>query len=252
MTIRMPSPTDIAPVARAIDALGDPGRWAAGAVDLLRPLGFVVINGGDPGAPSGSHLLVALREIPTLQHFDPEAVTFYAATPEGKVDVATVDRALVAEFDVRTRRVLWGQLHIADRLRVENRFLSFGGEMRISQRDEALTILDLVSPGPIVRWGGHSQGTDWLAAAIGAFFGRLITAVDFRKGFEARLAATAPAVLYAAFLAREDPRRAAIVRQHGLQRTAARWIHAERVRVQDADGEAWTAGLELLADLNLG
>ncbi len=247
---RMPTATDVAPVVRAIEALRDPLRWADGAAELLRPLGFVLINGHDPGAPAGSHLLVALREGPTLEHFDPETVAFYAVTREGKVEVATVDQGLVTEFGPTTRRVLWGHVHVVDRLRIENRFLSFGGELRIAQHDGA-TLLDLSSPGPIVRWGGHSQGTDWLAGALGAFFGRLILAVDFRKGAEARLAATPPSVLYAAFLAREDPRRTRIVRHHGLQRIAAGWIHDERERIEADDPGCWSAALELLADFDL-
>lgn len=248
----MPLAPDVAPEVRAIEALADPATWAGGAADLLRPLGFVLINGSDPGAPAGSHLLVALRDVPTLDHFDPESVAFYAPTREDKVAVATLDRAVIDEFGEATRRVLWGHVHVVDRLRVENRFLSFGGQLRVAQPDGALTVLDLSSPAPIVRWGGHSQGTDWLAGAIGAFFGRLILAVDFRKGAEARLAATAPPALYAAFLAREDPRRTQIVRHYGLQRIAARWIHAERQRIQAADPQAWAAGLKLLADLDLG
>jgi hypothetical protein len=252
MAIRTTSPVDVAPEVRAIDALADPVRWADGAAELLRPLGFVVINGNDPGAPAGSHLLVALRAAPALNHFDPEAVSFYGQTRDGNVEVVTLERGVIGELEIRRREVLWGHLHVTDRLDVENRFLSFGCELRIAEPDPTLTVLDFASPGPIVRWGGHSQGTDWLAGAIGAFFGRLILAVDFRKGAEARLAATPPPVLYSAFLAQEDPRREQIVRRHGLQPIAATWIHAERERVRAGDREAWRAGLELLADLELG
>jgi hypothetical protein len=246
-----PDPADVAAEVQAIDALADPTRWADGAATLLRPLGFVLINGNDPGAPAGCHLLVGLRDAPTLEHFDPDSVAFYGPTRDGKVEVVTLDRAGIGELGIERREVLWGHFHVVDRLRVENRFLSFGCELRIAQAGSALTILDFASPGPIVRWGGHSQGTDWLAGAMGAFFGRLILAVDFRKGAEARLATTPPMVLYAAFLGHEEPRRAQIVRRHGLEPIAAAWIHAERDRVQAADHETWAAGLQLLADLEL-
>ncbi|NJD28675.1 MAG: hypothetical protein FIA92_10315 [Chloroflexi bacterium] len=251
MNQRSDSFIDVSTEERAIDALADPARWAAGAAELLRPLGFVLINAGDPGAPAGSHLLVALRDVPTLEHFDPETIAFYGQTREGKVEVVTLDRAVIGELGITGRDVLWGHLHVVDRLRVENRFLSFGCRLRIARLDPTLTALDFTSPGPIVRWGGHSQGTDWLAAAIGAFFGRLILAVDFRKGAESRLAATPPAVLYAAFLAHEDPRREQIARRLGLQRSGAGWIHAERERLRAEDRGAWSAGQELLADLDL-
>lgn len=243
--------TDVHSTVRAIDALAAPRGWAAGATELLAHLGFVLINAGHPEAPIGCHLLVALREVPTLEHFDPESVAFYAPDREARVDVATLDRRTVAEFGTRPRTVLWGHLHVVDRLGVENRFLSFGGLLRSAEVDPSLIVLDLVSPGPVVRWGGHSQGTDWLAAAIGAFFGRLIVSVDFRRGAERRLAATPPLVLYAAFLAQEAPRRAEIVRRHGLRPRTARWIRLEAERLRRGDRPTWEAGLALLAELDL-
>jgi hypothetical protein len=157
----------------------------------------------------------------------------------------------VAGLGSRARTALWGHLHVVDRLGIENRFLSFGGQLRSAEIDASLTVLDLVSPGPVGRWGGHSQGTDWLAAAIGAFFGRLIVAVDFRRGAEARLAATPPAVLYAAFLAQEGPRREEIVRRHGLRRRTAQWVRDEAARLRAADGAASQAGQALLAELGI-
>jgi hypothetical protein len=243
--------TNLQPTIRAIDALADPRAWVDGATHLLDRLGFVLINAEHPEAPAGCHLLVGLRETPTLEHFDPESVAFYARSHGGKVEVATLHRATVAEFGTTPRTVLWGHVHVVDRLGVENRFLTFGGQLRSADVDPALTVLDLTSPAPVVRWGGHSQGTDWLAAAIGAFFGRLIVAVDFRRGAEARLAATPPLVLYAAFLAQEVPRREEIVRRHGLRRRTAQWVSAEAARLRGADGATWAAGLALLAELDL-
>ena len=59
---------------RAIAALGREADWADGATALLRDLGFSLIHSDRPWAPEGSHLIVALRDTPTLRHFDPEAV----------------------------------------------------------------------------------------------------------------------------------------------------------------------------------
>ncbi len=237
---------------RAIDALADPRSWAAGAAHLVADLGFVLINATHPEAPAGSHLLVALRAAPTLRHFDPEAITFYAPTREGKVAIATVDRSHLAEAGLASRSVLWGHIHVIDRLGVENRFLSLGGQLRMTAVDPALTVLDLRSPGPIVAWGGHSQGSDALAAEIGAFFGRLITVVNFRKGAEAALATTPPAVLYAAFLAESGPRLRDVVRRHGLERAVAEWIGRETDRVRRTDAAAWREGQALLERASLG
>lgn len=240
------------PTVRAIDALADPRAWVEGATHLLDRLGFVLINAEHPDAPAGCHLLVALRDAPTLEHFDPESMAFYAPGRDGRVEVSTFDRGGVAGLGSMARTVLWGHVHVVDRLGVENRFLSFGGQLRVADVDSSLTVLDLVSPGPVVRWGGHSQGTDWLAAAIGAFFGRLIVVVDFRRGAEARLAATPPLVLYAAFLAQEVPRREEIVRRHGLRHGTAQWIRDEAARLRTADVGTWDAGQALLAELGFG
>ena len=57
------------------------------------------------------------------------------------------------------------------------------------------------SPAPLLRRGGHSQGWDHGAETVGAFFGRLLVAVDYVPGFEARMAQAGPVARYAAFVA---------------------------------------------------
>ena len=75
--------------------------------------------------------------------------------------------------------------------------------------------------------------------------------VDFRRGVEARLAATPPLALYAAFLAQEASRRDEIVRRHGLRRRTARWMRGEAERIRRSDRATWDAGQALLAELDL-
>jgi hypothetical protein len=146
--------------------------------------------------------------------------------------------------------VLWGHVHVVDRLRVENRFLTFGGRLRAAAVDESLTILDLWSPGPIVRWGGHSQGTDALAGEIGAFFGRLVVPVDFTPGAEARIDALAPEALYAAFLV-DLRHRVDAARRLGVPPTELdAWLSRESARLS-WDERTWDDGRRLVADLAL-
>jgi hypothetical protein len=185
---------------RLVRDLDDPARWADAAHALTADLGFRLIEpdpSGRRGAATEGHLLVALRDRPTLRHFDPEAVSFYAPVAGGAA-LSTVTR-LPAGAD-RRRTVLWGHVHVVDRVPVENRFLTFGGVLQLIAVDDTLTIGHLRSPAPIVRWGGHSQGTDQLTLAMGAFFGRLIVPVDFQPGAAARIDAASPEVLFAAFL----------------------------------------------------
>lgn len=237
---------------RAIDALGDPDCWPEGAACLLEHLGFVVLNGSHPEAPLGSHLLVALRHEPELTHFDAEVVRYFGRDEDGHVRVLGLDRGATGFDDRGRRRVLWGPIVVADRRNVENRFLVMGGELRWARIDATLTVLDLRSPGPIVRWGGHSQGSDWLAGAIGAFFGRLRGAVLARAGVEERLAAAPARVLYSAFVAEAASRLDRIVHRLGLQRGASAWMRGEARRLRAADPGSWSAGRALLRELDLG
>jgi hypothetical protein len=243
---------------RAIEALGRDEAWASGASALLADLGFTLINSDRPWAPEGSHLLVALRATPTLRHFDPEAVTYWAVG-EPHARQVTVDRRSLARAPLggpgpagASRRVLWGHVHVVDRLEIENRFLTFGGELRIAELDAATTVVDLRSPGPIVRWGGHNQETDPLATEIGAFFGRLIVPVDFEAGVERRLTDAEPEVIYAAFLAWADARLDRIAASTGRRSEVEVWIDREQARLCDTQPTTLARGIELLGTVGLG
>ena len=87
--VRRP-PRTVAERRALLDALEDPALWGDSAAALLSDLGFRLLEpdrfGGDD-----SHLLVALRDVPTLRHFDPESVTYYARTRAGTAPT-TVDR----------------------------------------------------------------------------------------------------------------------------------------------------------------
>lgn len=227
------------------DGVTNDGPWAHAAAVELAALGFTLINSDRPAAIDGSQLLVALRDKPTLRHFDPELVTCWVAAA-GRGKPLRVDRRSLPG----DQAILWGHVHVVDRLGVENRFLTFGGPLRISDVDTALRVVQLASPGPVVRWGGHSQGSDPLAGEIGAFFGRLIVPVDYLPGGEGRIAAEAPAGLYAAFL--KDR-----VAHHGTDRGGGdpdpllAWLRGEAARIRDHDPFAWSAGETLLRDLGL-
>jgi hypothetical protein len=131
---------------------------------------------------------------------------------------------------------------------VENRFLTFGGELRIAALGDDVTILDLASPAPIVRWGGHSQGTDPLTDAIGAFFARLMPPIDFVPGVEARIGDVPAEVLFRAFLLDAAARSARTARA-GIEPTALdRWLVTAWRHARE-DAEACRAAEDLLVEL---
>jgi hypothetical protein len=214
-------------------ALDGSHAWPDAAASLLAELGFR-LTGPEGTGRSTWHLLIALRDAPTLRHFDPEQISYYA--PAGPAAaIVSVDRKTSRAIGIaRSMPALWGHVHVVDRVPVENRFLTFGGKLRVATVGPGLTVVDLSSPAPIVRWGGHSQGTEDLATAIGAFFGRLIVPIESIPGAEASVAAAPPDVLYRAFLADGLRRAAAVARRGEITASAldewmvAAWNRARR------------------------
>jgi len=96
----------------------------------------------------------------------------------------------------------WGTISIVDRLGVANDYLTFGGHLAADLVDDDLVAV-FTSPAPLLKGGGHSQEWDPSATSVGAFFGRLLLAVDIRPGFESRLAQATPIARYSAFIAGE-------------------------------------------------
>ena len=216
---------------------------------MLADLGFRLVE-ADRLAPDDSHLLVALRATPTLAHFDPETLAYYAPAPGGAA-LTGIDRRTPFLPGLRgVRRALWGHAHVIDRVPVENRFLTFGGDLRLARVGPGLMIVDLWSPAPIVRWGGHSQATDGLSEAIGAFFGRLMVPVNFVSGAAEKLDALLPEVLYRAFLA-DAAGRAAAAARHGVAPSGLdSWLATAWARAR-SDGPACHAAITLLDELRL-
>ena len=224
------------------------GDWMTDTANELARLGFVLRDGGLTGTTPGPRLLVALRDTPTLEHFDPEEVTFWEARG-GRGRPAVINRETVLPV---AREYEWGRIQVDDRIPVSNQFLGFGGTLLADARDDRETFLAFVSRAPIVRWAGHSQGVDPLADEIGSFFARLMVPIDFQEGAEARIADADPEVLYAAFLDHASIR----LRPGGLLRETfpdlARFVDHERHRMLADAPASWHEGEALLGWLELG
>ncbi len=224
------------------------GDWLADTASELAHLGFDLRDGLMPGAQPGPRLLVALRDVPTLEHFDPEDVTFWEIH-NGRGQLATLDR----RRPVPQRRVFsWGRIRVTDRIPVSNQFLTFGGTLLVDAPSAAETLAAFISRAPIVRWAGHSQGVDPLVDEVGAFFGRLMVPIDFQPDAEQRIAAAEPEALYSAFLHDALAR----LRPGGHLRDAypdlANQISHEANRLAHDNAAAWEAGATLLGSLELG
>ena len=162
----------------------------------LAELGFLV-RSDLPDRPGPAYLLVALREQPALSHYDPEAVDYWVGS-DGRGRHERLTRLTGLPIDERP--FAWGEIRIVDRLRVANEYLTFGGTLSADLIDD-VAVAVFTSPVPLLRRGGHSQGWDEAAENVGAFFGRVRIAVDYVRGFEAKLVAARPETLYGAFIA---------------------------------------------------
>lgn len=232
-----------------LDGLEDPRAWPQAAAALLAELGFRLIEPA-PGRDDG-HLLIALRAQPTLRHFDPESIAFYAPAEAGAAP-ASIDRSSLGDVPAPSvRPALWGHVHVIDRLPVENRFLTFGGDLRAARVDSGLTVVDLWSPAPIVRWGGHSQSTDSIAGAIGAFFARLIVPIDFVPGVASMVDALLPEVIYRAFLVDALAREVGALRRGMPPKPLHSWLVSAWGRAR-VDEPLCRAARAFLVDVGLG
>ena len=212
----------------------------ASASRLLANWGFLA-EPDLPDRPGPAWLLVAIRPVPTLRHFDPELVEFW---------VSEQDRGRHAAISHETpmpleRPFSWGLIRIVDRLKVSNEYLTFGGDLVADAVDDAVVAV-FTSPAPLLRRGGHSQAWDPPAEWLGAFFGRMLVAVDYEPGFEALVAAAEPLARYAAFVADCTARYRASSSRRLDQPDMWALMEAEERRLRREHPEAWAAGDQLL------
>jgi hypothetical protein len=220
--------------------------WVERVGQALENLGFCLIE-AYPSADDTGRLLVALRPVPTLSHFDPEQIDYWVSEA-GRGKATSMD--LTASFPV-DGRFAWGRITLCDRLGVTNQFLSFGGDVHAERIPDSTVLVEFSSLSPILRWSGHSQALDPLTAEAGAFFARMKVPIDFVAGAEALVAAAAPRTLYCAFIQHVRER----LSKAPSMRDANRWLagHSAREyqRLEAASPEDWKAALELRRKLGL-
>ena len=197
-----------------------------------------------PDRPGPAYLLVALRDRPTLTHYDPELVEYWVSSG-GKGVRRSLDRHTPVPIE---QEFSWGLIRITDRLDVSNEYVTFGGHLSAAEVD-GMTVAVFTSPVPLLRRGGHSQGWDEGAESFAAFFGRLIIAVDYTPGFEALAAAVDPVTRYAAFITdlvgryRQAP--------HLREQHPDLWmmLQSEARRLERDHATEWAAGADLARNL---
>ncbi len=207
----------------------------------LSDLGFLA-ESDLPDRPGPAYLLVALREKPSLRHYDPETVEYWV-TSGGRGTRATLTYASRMPIDVDFS---WGLIRIVDRLQVSNEYLTFGGHLSAATID-GTSVMVFVSPAPLLRRGGHSQGWDEGAEDLGAYFARLLVAVDYAPGFERTVARADPVTRYASFIDDLVERYRASEPLRTTHADLWRLLQTEEARLRRELPDAWAAGMALRA-----
>ena len=201
-----------------------------------------------PSDAGDSRLFVALRDRPTLRHFDPVQVMYWETGEAGRGVPAELVRGTSLPY---SHEFSWGKITLVDRLAVRNEFMTLGGMLVAVETAPDTTTVVFRSPGPVLRLGGHSQRADLVATDLGAFIGRMMVPIDFEPGMEQAISSADPMVRYCAFVAYEGQRFGL----HPLLREEhprhASIIVLESRRLERDDPYAWVAGERLLRRLGL-
>ena len=206
------------------------------AARALADLGFVA-SPDSPELAGRAQLLIAIRAVPTLRHYDPEVVEYWVTSGDrGARRTLTRDTHLPIDGDFS-----WGLIRIVDRLAVTNSYLAFGGRLAVDRVDDAVVAV-FTTPAPLLRRGGHSQGWDQGADSVGAFFSRFLLAVDYRPGFEGRVARADPLARYAAFLVDGLKRYRASAALRDEQADLWHHLQAEERRLAASHPQEWATG----------
>lgn len=219
----------------------------ADAAANVRHLGFLLVSPFPPGSEP-SRLMVALREPPTGEHFDPKLVRYWEIGQDHRGHPQEL------EADSRTpltHRFAWGKIELVDRFGEVNEFVTLGGQLQVDRMANDEVVAVFTSSAPILRMGGHSQADDVVALELAAFFARVMVPIDFDRGAEAAVSAADPLSLYAAFVIFERERYTGhlLLRNEHPHESEILWEEAERVRTSHPD--AWEAGRQLLEQLGL-
>ena len=227
-----------------LDGLPIAAPSPADASRALAQLGFLV-RSDLPDGPGPAFLLVALRDRPTLSHYDPEVVEFWTAR-DGIGRREQLSRTTPLPID--DRPFAWGEIRIVDRLHVANEYLTFGGALSAARID-GVTVAVFASNAPLLRSGGHSQGWDEAAENVGAFFGRVRLAADYVAGFEARFGTLRPEARYGAFIADLSDRYRAEPRLREVQPRLWALARSEEHRLETSCPSDLRAGRAALAEM---
>lgn len=137
--------------------------------------GFDLLDPMHASSPGGRLMLVAMRRLPTNDHYDPEKLTVLLDDERGALGPVTLNRH--ARF-ARPSKVRPGHIYIADRVGKRLDFYGFGGVLtvvRVTEFDPHFTLFIIESPAPLMALNGvlGHRVEDQLVDSAEALYARL-------------------------------------------------------------------------------
>ena len=160
--------------------------------------GYHLLPKAHPSSPGYTGLRVAIREVPTRLHFDPESIRLQLRGKDGIASWTTL--RLKAPFQ-ETKHVCPGRVILSDQIDKRVYFFVFGGSLEATLGPGA-TVYTLRSPAPLLALTEPEDSIpDQLASETEAMMGELQARWGSNdKGFARRLAQVDPLQFYLASL----------------------------------------------------
>lgn len=191
--------------------------------------GYLLLDPPHSASPGGTRLLIALRQTPTEQHYDPERIDLSRSDPDG--DVAQV-RLTLDSLTSGMWPLCAGPVVLRDRFDKRVYFFTYGGTLEIDAQAE-MAICVLTSSSPIVEMSREPDSvaeqlvteTEALLARMHANWGRN------DHGYQQRLVEIDPLELYAATIfhlsesyEKNSPLRHTFHHFYGMLRQEQTWL----------------------------
>lgn len=120
-------------------------------LQLMEKWGYDLLPPSHPGSPGHTGLLVAIREKPTRQHFDPETISLQIRDENGRAKRAKLRLEIPEDLaEAGPRHVCPGQVVLRDRADRRVDFFVFGGRLEATSAPDE-TVYSLHSPAPILK-----------------------------------------------------------------------------------------------------
>lgn len=165
-------------------------------LELMRNWGYYLLPKSHRDSPGYTGLLIAIRQQPTGEHFDPQRLRLRLQDADGVVRWRTLDWLTPLEASAHACP---GRLILRDRFDKSVEFFTFGGTLEVTSGPGEM-VYSLRSPAPILELTDHLETVpNQLAAETESLMDEVAVRWGLDEdGFEQRLAEVAPLRFYLA------------------------------------------------------